>query len=90
MLQSKADDLDHLVECMKEKLKVSEEKQKLQILTLTPDSWSVRKAAEVSKTSKSTIQQAKLLKAEKCIAGQPDMKKRQKLSQEVLDTIYEV
>ena len=41
-------------------------KQKqLQILGLTPQSWLVRKAAEVFKVSKSTIQQAKLLKAEK-------------------------
>ena len=75
---------------MKEKLKVSDQKQKLQILTLTPDSWSVRKAAECFKVSKSTIQQAKLLKAEKGIVGYPDMKKRQKLSQVVLDTIYEI
>ena len=61
---------------MNEKLKVSNQKQKLQILTLTPDSWSVRKAAEFFKVSKSTIQKAKLLKSGKGIAGYPDMKKR--------------
>ena len=51
-IQSKADDVDQVMECMTEKLKVSNQKQKLQTLTLTQDSWSVRKAAEVFKASK--------------------------------------
>ena len=45
-IQTKAGDLDFLVECMKEKLKVSNSRQQLQILTLTPNSWSIRKAAK--------------------------------------------
>ena len=51
-IQSKADDLDFLVQCMKEKLKISNRKQKLQILTLIPNSWSVRKATEEFQVSK--------------------------------------
>ena len=45
-IQTKADYLDYLVNCMKEKLKVSNRWQQLQILTLIPKSWSVRKAAK--------------------------------------------
>lgn len=75
---------------MKEKPKLSNQNQKLQILTLTPDSWSVRKAAEVFKVSKSTIQQARRLKAEKGIAAYSDTIKRQRLSEEVLDTIQDI
>ena len=37
-IQSKADNLDFLFECMKEKIKISNRKQKLQILTLIPNS----------------------------------------------------
>ena len=39
-MNQKANDLDKLVELMKEKLKVSNKREKIQILTLTPESWS--------------------------------------------------
>ena len=58
-IQSKGYNLDFLVECMKEKLKISSRKQKLQILTLIPKSWSVRKASEEFQVSKSTIKKSK-------------------------------
>ena len=43
-MNQKANDLDKLVELMKEKLKVLREK--IQILTLTPKSWSLQKTAK--------------------------------------------
>ena len=42
-MNQKANDLDKLVELMKEKLKVSNKREKIQILTLTPESWSFQK-----------------------------------------------
>ena len=39
-MNQKANDVDKLVELMKEKLKVSNKREKIQILTLTPESWS--------------------------------------------------
>ena len=89
-IQSKADDLDFLVECMKEKLKISNRKQKLQILTLIPNSWSVRKATEEFHVSKSTIQKAKILRAEKGIIVYQDTTKQQRLTQELLDTVTDI
>ena len=59
--QSKENDLDYLVDCMTDKLKISNRRKKLQILTLVPNSWFLRKAAEVFSVSKSTIQKARLL-----------------------------
>ena len=61
-IQTKADDLDYLVDCMKEKLKVSNRREQLQVLTLVPKSWSVRKAAKEFSVSKNKIQKAKLLR----------------------------
>ena len=49
----------YLVHCMKEKMKLSNRNEKLQILTLIPKSWSIRKAAKEFGVSKSTIQKAK-------------------------------
>ena len=43
-LQSKATDLDTLKYLMKEKLKTCDYKTKIQVLTLTPESWSRRQA----------------------------------------------
>ena len=60
-IQEKANDLDHLVFLMKEKLKTSNRRRKIQILTLTPNTWSLRKAAEIFKVSKSTVQKARHL-----------------------------
>ena len=42
-MNQKANDLDKLVELMKEKLKVSNKREKIQILSLTPGSWSLQK-----------------------------------------------
>ena len=43
VMNQKANDLDKLVELMKEKQKVSNMREKIQILTLTPKSWSLQK-----------------------------------------------
>ena len=53
--KTKADNLDYFVDCMKEKMQLSNKNEKLQILTLIPKSWSIRKAAEEFGVSKSTI-----------------------------------
>ena len=85
--QSKANDLDYLVDCMKDKIKISNRRTRLQILTLVPNSWSLRKAAEVFSVSKSTIQKSWLLRDEEGIAEYPDLLKRQKLTEEIINKI---
>ena len=85
--QSKENDLDYLVDCMTDKLKISNRRKRLQILTLVPNSWSLRKAAEVFSVSKSTIQKAWLLWDEKGIAEYPDLLKQQKLTEETINKI---
>ena len=42
----KKNDLDNLVELMKEKLEVPSKRKKIQILILTPESWSLQKTAK--------------------------------------------
>ena len=53
-IQAKATDLDTLTYLMKEKLKTSDYKTKIQVLTLTPESWSRRQAAEFFEESENT------------------------------------
>ena len=61
-MNQKANDLDKIVELMKEKLKVSNKTEKIQILPLTPESWSLRKTAKEFKISKVTAQKARILR----------------------------
>ena len=56
-------------------------------MTLVPNSWSLRKAAEVFSVSRSTIQKALLPEDEKGIAEYPDLLKRQKLTEENINKI---
>ena len=66
---------------------ISNRRQRLQILTLIPNLWSIRKAAAGFSVSKSTIQKGRQLRTDKGIVGYPDIAKRQRLSQELIDTV---
>ena len=64
-------DLDKLVQLMKEKLKLSHKREKIKILTLTTESWSLQKTAEKFKVSKATARKARILREEKVILALP-------------------
>ena len=66
-MNQKANNLDKLVELIKQKLKVSNKRENIQILTLTPESWSLPKTAKEFKVSKATAQKARILREEKGI-----------------------
>ena len=85
--KTKTNYLDYLVHCMKEKMKLSNRNEKLQILTLIPKSWSIRKVAEEFGISKSTIQKAKLLRDTKGIIHLPELYSYSKISEELKNNI---
>ena len=66
-MNQKANDLDKLVVLIKEKLNVSNKREKIQILTLKPESWSLRKTAKEFKVSKATARKARILREEEGI-----------------------
>ena len=63
--------MTNFVEMMKEKFKLSNNREKIQILTLIPDSWSLRKTAKEFHVSKATAQKARRLREEKGILEMP-------------------
>ncbi len=79
-LKQKADDFDHLVFLMKEKLKISNRRQKIQILTMAPRSWSIPKTAQEFSVSEYAVRQARKLAAEKGILELPERKRGKVLS----------
>jgi hypothetical protein len=74
-INNKASDLDRIVELMKEKIQISPRKTKIQVLTMTPSSWSVRKTAEVFGVSNYMVRKAFGLRKEKGILATPEAKK---------------
>ena len=82
-VKKKADDLDILVALMKEKLKVSNRGQRLQILTLAPRSWSILKTMEEFEVTAYMVRQARKLAAEKGILGTPNEKKGKVISEDL-------
>ena len=82
-IQAKATDLDTLTYLMKEKLKTSDYKTKIQVLTLTPESWSRRQAAEFFEESEYSIRVARKLKEEKGILSVPNPRHGKTLSEDI-------
>ena len=80
---------DKLVELMKEKLKASNKREKIQILTLTPESWSLRKTAKEFKVSKATARKARILRDEKGILAVPQPVTGKRLSEKTVNSVLE-
>ena len=74
-MKKKARDLDRIVELMKDQIQISPRKTKIQVLTMTHSSWSVRKTAEVFDVSNYIVRKAFRLREEKCILATPEAKK---------------
>ena len=74
--KNKAEELDRLHATMKEKLVTASNTEKLQILTLLPDSWSPNYCSEYFGVSEYLIQSTRELKQRKRILSQPSKKKR--------------
>ena len=88
-MNQKANDLDKLVVLMKEKLNVSNKREKIQILTLKPESWSLRKTAKEFKVSKATAREARILREEEGIFAVPQSVIGKRLSEKTVNRVLE-
>ena len=82
-LKEKAHDLDRLLFLMKEKIKNCTREKKIQILTMMPGSWSVKKAKEFFNVSAYIVRQARKLAAENGILELPGNRQGTPFSQEI-------
>ena len=73
---------------MKEKLVTASNTEKLQILTLVPDSWSQKYCSEYFGVSGYIIPSARELKQRKGILAQPSQKKGKAMAQETIDLVH--
>ena len=73
---SKCSDLDRLTELLKDKLKMSSTQEKVKLLTLVPESWSISKACNEFDVSEYLVKKARKLKNSKEILAEPEKKER--------------
>ena len=74
---------------MKEKFKISNKREKIQISTLTPESWTLQKKAKEFKVSKATARKARILRKEKGILAVPKPVIRKKPSEKTVNSVLE-
>ena len=87
---SKCSDLDRLTALLKEKLKMSSAQEKVKILILAPESWSISKTCNEFDVSKYLIKKARKLKNSKGILAEPGKKKGNVLSDETKLKVLEI
>ena len=76
-------DYDKLISELKQKFILANRMQKLQILTLVPDSWTIETTVEEFKTSKHMVKRARKLKCENGVLAEPTPKCGKPLSEVV-------
>ena len=81
--------MDRLINAMREKIDISSKPEQVQILTITPESWSIRRTGQEFKVSEHLVRKARKLRCEKGILGKPDAKKGQQIPQSVKDKVLE-
>ena len=85
--EQKASELDRLHNLMKKKLTTAMHCEKIQILTLAPDSWSRRYCAEHFNVSEYLVRTARELKKVKGILAKPGQKQGKVISQNTNDPV---
>ena len=76
----KCKDLDSLIELMKAKLAISSRHEKIKVLTLTPESWTIDKTAAEFNVSKYLVKRARALKKNHGILAEPAKKAGREIS----------
>eukprot|EP00795_Rhopilema_esculentum_P008508 gene8508-biopygen9552 len=78
-IEQKAQDLDHLMEEVTDQMAVSTFRRKIQLLTLTPKSWTINHAASFFDVSRYLVQKALKFKDEEGICSMPSAKQGKSL-----------
>ena len=87
---SKCSNLDRLTELLKDKLKMSSTQEKVKILTLVPESWSISKTCNEFDFFEYLVKKARKPKNSKGILAEPEKKKGNVLSDETKLKVLEI
>jgi hypothetical protein len=79
--------LHRLMELLKQKCEVSSKQEKVKLLTLVPDTWTIEKTSKEFGISTRLVKQARELKKQKGILGEPEAKKGHPLTSETVERV---
>ena len=85
----KCTDMDRLINAMRENINISSKPEQVQILTITPEGWSIRRTCQEFEVSEHLVRKARKLQCEKGILAKPDAKKGHQIPQNVKDKVLE-
>ena len=83
----KSEDLDRLMGLIKDKLVVSTNEEEVKLLTLVPESWTIREAQYFFAVSQSMVRKAKSIRKEKGLLPNIDKRKGRSLSDEIVESV---
>src|SRR5206468_9562353 len=81
---STSSDLDIVINLIKEKYKVSSKQKKIQLLTLAPESWTIRKTAEEFDATEYLVRKVRQFKNQYGNLPEPRVKTGKPLSSETI------
>ena len=87
LLEKKADDLDRLLNLIKEKMIISNRPEKIKLLTLVPISWKQNEILDFFPVTKYMITESKKLLQEKGILASPEPKKGRSLPKDIVELV---
>ena len=80
-------DLEYLTECLKQKMLISSRQKQVQLLTLTPPSWTISQTQQYFGVSAYLVKKARELKASDGILADPMLKKGKALAPSTVDAV---
>ena len=84
---SQCQDFERLIFLLKEKCNTASRQQKIKILTLIPESWSIEKTAQEFNVTKHVVRRAHELKKQKGILSDPNPKKGKLLDADITEQV---
>ena len=88
LLRIKTENFDRLMQLIKEKLStIKTNREIIQVLTLAPETWSIKKVANFFNVTEYAACKARSLVQEKGILALPDKKKWKNLSQDTINLV---
>ena len=87
IVMTKANDFDKLMEQISDKLSTVSSREKVQLLTLTPESWSIKEASSYFQVSEYFVKHARELETEQGILACPGKKKGKELPSRTIEAV---
>ena len=78
-------DIARLINAMPENIDISTKQEQVQIFTITPESWLIKRTCQEFEVSEHLVRKARKLRYEKGLLAKPDAKNEQQIPQNITE-----